>query len=58
MTSIVLIEGDRAAVRLVSSSQIEGKAFQIELMTLFRFRDGRIIEDDTVLDSRGRPCEP
>jgi hypothetical protein len=34
----VLIQGDRAAVRFVSSSHIEGKAFHVELMTLLRFK--------------------
>jgi len=54
----VIIEGDRAAVRFVSSSELPGKSFRMQLVTLLRFRDGRIIEDDTIFDNGGRACEP
>jgi predicted ester cyclase len=53
----VVIEGDRAAVRFVASSELPGRSFQMQLMTLLRFKDGRIVEDDTVFDTGGRPCE-
>jgi ketosteroid isomerase-like protein len=53
----VIIDGDRAAVRFVSSSRIPGGAFRLALMTFFRFSGGRIIEDDTILDTSGRACE-
>jgi ketosteroid isomerase-like protein len=54
----VVIEGDRAAVRFVSSSNLQSRAFRMQLVTLLRFKHGRIIEDDTLFDTGGRPCEP
>jgi hypothetical protein len=30
---------------------------RFELMTYFRFGDGLIVEDDTIFDTQGRPCE-
>jgi predicted ester cyclase len=54
----VIIEGDRAAVRFTSTSHIQGKAFTLKLVTFFRFSDQGILEDDTVFDPGGRPCEP
>ena len=29
--------------------------FRIELMTYFKFKDGLIVEDDTIFDTKGRP---
>ena len=53
----MVIEGDQAAVRFTTSGVTEGNEFHFELMTFFRFRDGLIVEDDTVFDTKGRPCE-
>jgi ketosteroid isomerase-like protein len=53
----IIIDGDRAAVRFVSSSHTPGGKFRLKLMTFFRFRGGRIVEDDTVFDTSGRACE-
>jgi ketosteroid isomerase-like protein len=53
----IIIQGDRAAVRFVSSSRTLGRDFRLELMTFFRFSGGRIIEDDTIFDTNGRACE-
>jgi ketosteroid isomerase-like protein len=53
----IIIEGDRAAVRFVSSSRAPGGGFRLKLMTIFRFSGGRIIEDDTIFDTGGRACE-
>jgi ketosteroid isomerase-like protein len=53
----IIIDGDRAAVRFVSSSHTPGGNFRLKLMTFFRFSGGRIIEDDTVFDTSGRACE-
>jgi ketosteroid isomerase-like protein len=53
----IVIDGDRAAVRFVSSSHTPGGNFRLKLMTFFRFKGGRIIEDDTVFDTGGRACE-
>jgi ketosteroid isomerase-like protein len=54
----ILIQGDRAAVRFTSESHAPGKSFHMKLATFFRFRHGRIVDDDTVFDTGGRPCEP
>jgi hypothetical protein len=53
----IIIQGDHAAVRFVSSSGAPGRGFRLKLMTIFRFSAGRIIEDDTVFDTGGRACE-
>jgi ketosteroid isomerase-like protein len=53
----VVIDGDQASVRFVASSRSPGNRFHFELMTFFRFSAGRIIEDDTVFDAMGQPCE-
>lgn len=53
----MVIDGDQVTVRFMTSSVTEGNEFHFELMTFFRFRDGRIVEDDTIFDTKGRPCE-
>jgi ketosteroid isomerase-like protein len=53
----IIIEGDRAAVRFVSSIRTPGAGFPLKLTAFFRFSGGRIIEDDTVFDPSGRACE-
>ena len=54
----VVIDKDRAAVRFMSSGGQGSSAFRFEFMTFFRFSGGRIVEDHTVFDTHGRPCEP
>lgn len=53
----IIVEGDRAAVRFVSSSRTRGIHFHLDLVTFFRIHGGRIIEDDTIFDTGGRACE-
>ena len=53
----MVVEGDQAAVRFMTSSVTGGNEFHFELMTFFRFRDGRIVEDDTIFDTKGRACD-
>ena len=53
----LIVDGNQASVRFVTSSTSPGNQFHFELMTFFRFSAGRIIEDDTVFDAAGRPCE-
>ena len=53
----IVIEGDRAAVRFVSSIRTPRGGFPFKLTTFFRFSGGRIIEDDTIFDTGGRACE-
>jgi len=52
----IVVDGDQAAVRFMTSSGIKGNVY-FELMTFFRFRNGRIVEDATIFDTKGRPCE-
>lgn len=52
----VVIQGDRGAVHFRSRSEAAG--LDLEIMTFFRFEDGLIVEDHTVFDAGGRPCEP
>lgn len=54
----VIIEGDRAAVRFTSQSHVPGKEFTLKLMTFLRLGDQGILEDDTLFDTKGRPCDP
>ena len=53
----IVIDGDQAAVRFTSSSDAPEHKFRLELMTYFRFGDRLIVEDDTIFDTQGRPCE-
>lgn len=53
----IVIDGDQAAVRFTSSSDAPEHKFRLELMTYFRFGDKLIVEDDTIFDTQGRPCE-
>jgi ketosteroid isomerase-like protein len=53
----IIIEGDRAAVRFMSSIRTSGGGFPLKLTTFFRFSGDRIIEDDTIFDTGGRACE-
>jgi ketosteroid isomerase-like protein len=53
----IVVDGEQAAVRFMTSSDHGGNEFHFELMTFFRFREGRIVEDATIFDTKGRPCE-
>ena|ERR1700733_15164957 len=53
----IIVEGNRAAVRFVSSSRAPGMHFHLDLVTFFRIQGGRIIEDHTIFDTGGRACE-
>jgi hypothetical protein len=54
----VVIEGDRAAVLFVATSGQGSRLLCLQLMTMLRFRNEHIIEDITVFDAGGQPCEP
>lgn len=53
----MVFDEDRAAVRFMTSGVAGGNDFRFELMTFFRFRDRQIVEDITIFDTKGRPCE-
>jgi ketosteroid isomerase-like protein len=52
----IVSQGDRVAVRFTAASSSGGISMTIH--TFLRVRDGRIVEDDSVFDAGGRPCEP
>jgi hypothetical protein len=54
----IVIDGDQASVRFVSWSNAPEHEFRFELMTYFKFSGRLIVEDDTIFDTQGRPCEP
>ena len=49
-------QGDRVAVRFIAVSKQGGMSLTIH--TFLRVRGGQIVEDDSVFDTGGRPCEP
>ena len=53
-----VFDGDQAAVRFISTGTGAMGRLHQEFITYFRFRNGRIIEDDTVFDTKGRACDP
>ena len=53
----IVVDGDQGAVWFMTSNGTEGNEFHFELMTFFRFRDGLIVDDATIFDTKGRPCE-
>jgi uncharacterized protein (TIGR02246 family) len=52
----MVVEGDRVAVRFTAVSAKGGMA--LPLQTMLRVRGGMIVNDDTVFDAGGRPCQP
>jgi predicted ester cyclase len=52
----IVSRGDRVAVRFTATSKLGGMSMTIH--TFLRVRDGRIVEDDSIFDAGGRPCEP
>jgi len=49
-------EGDRVAVRFVVRSSLPGRSFAVPIMNFFSVRDGVIVSDEGMFDTRGRPC--
>jgi ketosteroid isomerase-like protein len=54
----MIAEGDRVAVRFHAEMTQAGKVIDTPIVTFLRVRHGRIIEDDTLFDNKGRPCAP
>ena len=52
----IVSQGDRVAVRFRATSKLG--EMSITIHTFLRVRDGLIVEDDSVFDTGGRPCEP
>jgi predicted ester cyclase len=50
----MVVDGDSIAIRFTAVSG----GFSLKLMAMLRVKDGMIVEDRTVFDNGGRPCEP
>lgn len=53
---VMVVEGDRVAVRFVATSRSGGLTIPIKAM--IRVKDGLIVEDNSVFDTGGEPCQP
>lgn len=51
-------QGDRVAVRFTVRSRLPGRSFEVPIMNFFSVRDGLIVADDGMFDTRGRKCAP
>lgn len=53
---VMVVERDRVAVRFVATSRSGGLTMPIQ--AIIRVRDGLIVEDNSVFDTGGEPCQP
>lgn len=51
-------EGDRVAVRFIVRSNLPGRSFAVPIMNFFSVRNGVIVSDEGLFDTRGRKCSP
>jgi ketosteroid isomerase-like protein len=51
-------EGDRVAVRFVVRSSLPDRSFAVPIMNFFSVRNGVIVSDEGLFDTRGRKCAP
>ena len=51
-------EGERVAVRFVVRSSLPGRSFEVPIMNFFSVRNGVIVSDEGLFDTRGRCCSP
>ena len=58
VVDVVVARGDRVAIKFEAVSNAGPRPMRLSLMTFLRFRDGLIVEDHTLFDTGGRPCEP
>ena len=54
----MVAQDDHVAVRFHAVAEAGSRPMRLPLMTFLRFRDGLIVEDDTIFDTGGRACEP
>jgi ketosteroid isomerase-like protein len=54
----IIVEGNRVAVRFHAVATDGRRPLRLPLMTFLTFRDGLIVEDDTIFDTGGHACEP
>jgi ketosteroid isomerase-like protein len=53
-----LEQGDRVAVRFTVRSRAPGQSFDVPIMNFFTVKNGLIVSDEGLFDSRGRKCTP
>lgn len=53
---VMIVEGDRVAVRFMATSRSGGLTMPVQ--AIIRVRDGLIVEDDAVFRTGGEPCQP
>ena len=53
-----LVQGDRVAVRLTVRSRLPGRSFEVPIMNFFTVKNGLIVSDEGMFDTRGRKCSP
>jgi ketosteroid isomerase-like protein len=53
---IIVAEGEHVAVRFTAASAATDLRMPIQAM--LRVRNGKIVEDDSVFDTAGQPCQP
>lgn len=51
-------EGDRVAVRFTVRSSLPGRSFEVPILNFFTVRNGVIVKDEGMFDTRGRKCSP
>jgi ketosteroid isomerase-like protein len=54
----MVASGDRVAVRFTARSRLGSPALDLRIMTFITVRTGRIVEDDSIFDTKGGPCRP
>lgn len=53
---VLVVDGNRVAVRFLATSRSGGLTMSIQ--AVIRVRDGLIVEDNSVFDTGGEPCQP
>jgi ketosteroid isomerase-like protein len=51
-----LQQGDRVAVRFIVRSSLPDRSFAVPIMNFFSVRNGAIVSDEGLFDTRGRKC--
>lgn len=54
----IVVQSNVVAIRFHAVAGSGRRPLRLRLMTFLTFRDGLIVEDDTMFDTGGSPCEP
>jgi ketosteroid isomerase-like protein len=57
IVDVMVAEQDYVAVRFHAVADSGRNPMRLPLMAMLRFRDGLIVEDDTIFDTGGKPCD-